>query len=68
MYGDVEVGIYEPMLKEDEFFHSNVIKDLDEFKNIVDVIVSNRLCKQLENVEIKFIRGIYMGEIRRGNV
>ena len=49
----VEVVIYEPVLKEDEFFHSRVIKDLDEFKSVSDVIVTNRLCDQLSDVEDK---------------
>ena len=46
----VEVVVYEPVLKEDEFFHSRVIKDLEEFKKISDVIVANRLCEQIADV------------------
>jgi len=46
----IEVVVYEPVLKEDYFFHSRVIKDLDEFKKISDVIVSNRYEKELEDV------------------
>jgi len=49
----VEVVIYEPVLKEDEFFHSKVIRNLEEFKNISDVIVTNRLCDQLIDVKDK---------------
>lgn len=49
----IEVVVYEPVLKEDEFFHSKVIKDLDEFKYMCDVIVSNRLSKELFDVEEK---------------
>jgi len=49
----IEVVIYEPALKEDEFFHSKVIKDLDEFKKISDVIVANRLTDDLRDVEKK---------------
>ncbi len=49
----IEVVVYEPVLKEDKFFNSKVIRDLDEFKNISDVIVSNRLCKDLSDVEEK---------------
>ena len=49
----IEVVVYEPVLKEDEFFHSKVIKDLDEFKDMCDVIVSNRLSKELFDVEEK---------------
>ncbi len=36
-----------------EFFHSRVIKDLDEFKEMLDVIVTNRLCDKLVDVEEK---------------
>ena len=49
----IEVVVYEPALKEDEFFHSKVIRDLDEFKSMCDVIVSNRLSKELFDVEDK---------------
>ena len=49
----VEVVIYEPVMAEDEFFNSRVVKDLDEFKEISDVIVVNRLCDQLTDVEEK---------------
>ncbi|MGR5541170.1 UDP binding domain-containing protein, partial [Vibrio campbellii] len=38
----IEVVVYEPVLKEDKFFHSQVIRDLEEFKATCDVIVSNR--------------------------
>lgn len=47
----VEVVIYEPAMHEDEFFHSRVIKDLDEFKKISDVIVANRLSDEIEDVK-----------------
>lgn len=49
----VEVVVYEPVLDEDEFYHSRVIKDLDEFKQIADVIVSNRLSDDIKDVEEK---------------
>lgn len=49
----IEVVVYEPALKEDEFFYSKVIRDLDEFKSMCDVIVSNRLSKELFDVEDK---------------
>ena len=42
----IEVVIYEPVFKEDEFFHSRVIKDFNAFKKISDVIVANRLSKE----------------------
>jgi UDPglucose 6-dehydrogenase len=49
----IEVVIYEPAMKEDEFFHSRVIKDLDEFKATSDIIVANRLSEELKDVEEK---------------
>lgn len=49
----IEVVVYEPVLKEDTFFNSRVIRDLEEFKSMSDVIVSNRLCKDLSDIEEK---------------
>jgi UDPglucose 6-dehydrogenase len=46
----IDVVIYEPVLDDDEFFHSKVIKDLDEFKALSDIIVSNRMLDELESV------------------
>ena len=49
----IEVVVYEPVLKEETFYHSKVINDLDEFKVMSDIIVSNRLSKELFDVEEK---------------
>ncbi|MGR5431110.1 nucleotide sugar dehydrogenase [Vibrio astriarenae] len=49
----IEVVVYEPVLKEDEFFHSQVIRDLEEFKATCDVIVSNRMVDEIRDVEEK---------------
>ncbi len=49
----IEVVIYEPVYDEDEFFHSKVYKELDVFKSTADVIVSNRMCTELEDVADK---------------
>ena len=49
----IEVVVYEPVLKEEKFFNSKVIRDLDEFKSMSDIIVSNRVCKELFDVEDK---------------
>ena len=46
----IEVVVYEPVLKEDEFFRSRVVNDLDEFKKISDVIVANRVTGDIEDV------------------
>lgn len=49
----IEVVVYEPELKQSEFFHSRVITDLVEFKRISDVIVANRRNDALADVEDK---------------
>ncbi|WP_350238143.1 nucleotide sugar dehydrogenase [Pectobacterium colocasium] len=49
----IEVVVYEPVLKEAEFFRSRVINDFSEFKEIADVIVSNRMAPELSDVAEK---------------
>ncbi|WP_404418436.1 nucleotide sugar dehydrogenase [Marinospirillum sp.] len=49
----IEVVVYEPVLEDEEFFGSRVIKDLEEFKHISDVIVANRRSENLADVEDK---------------
>lgn len=49
----VEVVVYEPVFQEDEFYHSRVIKDFEEFKKISDVIVANRNDEALSDVADK---------------
>lgn len=46
----IEVVVFEPALSENEFYHSRVIKDFDEFKKISDVIVANRLSDEIQDV------------------
>lgn len=56
----IEVIVYEPTLDEDKFFNSRVINDLDEFKRISDVIVTNRMSDDLRDVADKiYTRDLY---------
>jgi UDPglucose 6-dehydrogenase len=56
----IEVVIYEPTYNEDEFFNSKVIKDLEEFKQMSDVIVANRLSDDIRDVQDKvYTRDIF---------
>ena len=49
----IEVIVYEPVLKESEFYNSKVINDLDTFKTMSDVIVANRLVDDIQDVANK---------------
>ncbi|MFZ4864446.1 nucleotide sugar dehydrogenase [Enterococcus casseliflavus] len=56
----IEVVVYEPSLNEETFFNSKVIKDFEEFKDISDIIVSNRFEGILEDVKEKvYTRDIF---------
>lgn len=59
----IEVVIYEPVMQEDIFYHSRVIKDINEFKKISDVIVANRVEESLSDVKDKvYTRDIFGGD------
>jgi len=49
----IEVIVYEPTLKENDFFNSRVISDIEEFKQLSDIIIANRHADVLENVKEK---------------
>lgn len=56
----IPVIVYEPTLKEDKFFHSAVIRDLNEFKKQSDVIIANRWNEELRDVQEKiYTRDIF---------
>ncbi|MGL3151805.1 nucleotide sugar dehydrogenase [Microbacterium sp. A82] len=56
----IEVVVYEPALEQDEFFHSEVVRDIDEFKSRADVIIANRSTEALDDVAHKiYTRDIY---------
>lgn len=49
----IEVVVYEPYLKEDEFYRSRVIKDLEEFKEMSNIIIANRMVDDIRDVAEK---------------
>ena len=49
----VEVVIYEPTMDDDEFFRSKVVNDLNEFKEMADVVIANRLSDELSDITDK---------------
>lgn len=56
----IEVVVFEPVLKEEEFFNSKVIKDFNQFITMCDVIISNRFYKELNDSKNKvYTRDIY---------
>ena len=59
----IKIIIYEPEIKEVEFFHSKVIKDLDEFKKQSDIIVANRMSEDISDVKDKvYTRDLFYGD------
>ena len=59
----IEVVIYEPALKEESFFNSKVITDIEEFKEISDIIVANRIEQNIEDV----VEKVYTRDIFKEN-
>ena len=61
----IEVVVYEPVLKEPYFFNSRVETDLNVFKDSMDIILTNRMVSDLENVSEKYSRETFSMKIRK---
>ena len=56
----INVIVYEPVLKEEQFYNSKVIKSLEEFKKLSDIIIANRITKEIKDIESKvYTRDIF---------
>ena len=56
----INVIVYEPVLKEEQFYNSKVIKSLEEFKKLSDVIIANRITEEIKDIESKvYTRDIF---------
>jgi UDPglucose 6-dehydrogenase len=49
----IEVVVYEPYLKEEEFYRSKVVRDLNEFKQMSNIIIANRMVDEISDVADK---------------
>ena len=59
----IEIVVYEPELEESEFFRSRVVKDLEDFKRVSDVIIANRKSDDLLDVDEKvYTRDLFGGD------
>ena len=59
----IEVIIYEPVLQERNFFHSEVVSDLESFKARADLIIANRMTDDIRDVEARvYTRDLFGGD------